>query len=103
MQRARRGVAMLCRLAFVESEARADLMQRLTLLAPFSERVPMQLGPWNPSLGTATAYAWFFWVHEREDAQRFEIIPPGTRDRLWKPYDVERFGLKTDAPLLEGA
>jgi hypothetical protein len=92
LERARRGVAMLCRLAFVESKARYDVMQSLTLLAPFAERVPMQLGSWNPKLASATAYAWFLWDKRNLGARRFEMIPPGTRLRLWAINDTARFG-----------
>lgn len=83
---ATQGVAVLARLAFLESAGRYDLMSRLTVLAPFSERVPMQLGSWDPDLSTATAYAWFVW---RKDVPRqpVHMIPPGTKARLTRPSD----------------
>lgn len=100
---ARRGVAMLCRLAFVESEGRHGLMTRKALSAPFSERVPMQLGSWDPDLSSATAYAWFFWLQPAALADspgRYAIeaawangctlerlIPPGTKARLTQTDD----------------
>lgn len=99
---ARRGVALLCRLAFIESTARFDIMQQLTVLAPFAERVPMQLGSWDPKLGSATAYAWFIWQHSDLGARRIEIIAPGTKQRLWREDDAARFGARVAAPLLEG-
>jgi len=80
------GVAVLARLAFLESAGRYDLMSRLTLLAPFSERVPMQLGSWDPGLSTATSYAWFCWCHD-VPRQPVHMIPPGTRARLTRPSD----------------
>ena len=51
---ARRGVAVLCRLAFLETVDRYCLHfcgeNHLTHLGIFCERVPMQLGPWNPEM-----------------------------------------------------
>lgn len=103
MQRARRGVAVLCRIAFIESDGRYDLFtgrRPLTLFAPFAERLPMQLGSWDPALRTATAYAWFLWRHGADPLPPF-IIPPGTRARLWHADDAERWGVKAPAPLLD--
>ena len=74
-----RGVAVLCRLAFLESADRFDLHfgdPGLWALAPFSERVPMQLGPWNPDCSTATAYAWFLFRNRRSRAPIIIHIPP---------------------------
>jgi hypothetical protein len=100
---ARRGVAVLCRLAFTESVGRYGLMQRKAMTAPFAERVPMQLGSWDPDLSSATAYAWFVWMQPtalddspfREaiaaawamDATLERIIPPGTCERLTRAND----------------
>lgn len=83
---ATKGVAVLARLAFLESAARYDLMSTLTLLAPFSERVPMQLGSWDPDLSTATAYAWFVFC-PGVPRQPVHMIPPGTKERLTRPSD----------------
>lgn len=104
---ARRGVAMLCRLAFIESVGRYGLMQRLALHAPFSERVPMQLGSWDPDLSSATAYSWFLWLQPgaieisplraaiagawSADAVLTSLIPPGTCARLTRPDDRVRY------------
>lgn len=102
---ATRGVALLCRLAFLESVDRYAPLYTgrhpLAVLAPFSERVPMQLGPWNPKCSTATAYAWFIFLKERR-SQDPVIWPigPGTRARLSRPDDVRRFCAPSDAPLL---
>lgn len=104
---ARRGVAVLCRLAFVESEGRYPLMRRLALKAPFAERVSIQLGSWDPDLKGATAYAWFIWMSDEAlaesparatieaawaiDTTLERVIPPGARDRLARPDDRQRF------------
>lgn len=107
LRNARRGVAMLCRLAFVESVGRFPLMQRMAVMAPFAERVPMQLGSWDPDLSSATAYAWFVWMQDDavetsplggaidvargQGANLIRIIPPGTCARLTRADDRQQF------------
>lgn len=104
MERARRGVAVLCRLAFLESSDRYALhfggAPGLALLAPFCERVPMQLGPWDPGCSSATAYAWFIYRHGHQGAPTIRAIPPGTAPRLTLPDDIRRFVKPTETPLL---
>ncbi len=106
LQVATRGVAVLCRQAFIESAKRFKLLfgqpNPLTVFAPFAERVPMQLGEWDPQGSTATAYAWFIW--HKPVTQMWPLvmaIPPGTRARLTKPDDVARFARKAETPLLD--
>lgn len=110
LQRARRGVAILARLAFFETDTRYPLFfgeTPLRVVAPFFERVPMHLGAWRPSGGTATAYAWFVWLKPFADPFAGELvqvipIPPGAKARLTRPDDARRFGAPAgDAPLLE--
>jgi hypothetical protein len=104
------GVAVLCRLSFLESAARYPLFFKskhpLSHVAYFVERVPMQLGLWNPKGSTATAYAWFIfhkkWPSE-DRAPEIMAIPPGTRARLTRPDDVRRFAHVQPMPLFEGA
>ncbi len=103
---ARRGVAVLCRMAFLESAARYELLHgpksRLAYVCPFIERVPMQLGSWDPELSSATAYAWFIFDKRQFFGGRWQgrAIPPGTKARLTRPDDVRRFARHTDLPLL---
>lgn len=104
LQRARTGVALLLRLAFLEGGERYKILGQgagtpLTLLSPFSERVAMTLGRWQTDAASATAYAWFFWMKGREPMAPI-WSGPGTRERLWKPDDAERFGWK--APAVRG-
>ena len=80
----------------------------LAWAAPFSERVPMQLGPWNPQASSATAYSWFGFMkpearYRAGIGERAVIIPipPGTRARLTKPDDAQRFGTKANTPLFD--
>ncbi len=104
-----RGVAVLCRLAFLESAERFDLLFRsehpLSHCAYFSERVPMTLGRWSPKASSATAYAWFFFDKEWPRLRSPELIaiPPGTRARLSRPEDVHRFAKRSETPLFNNS
>lgn len=115
LRRAARGVAILARASWYETIGRYGLFYgdtRLTLYAPFFERVPMTLGEWKPDASTATAYAWFVFMHPRvlPDWMRqlravdplFAVttgIAPGTRERLTRPDDARRFAVRAPAPL----
>lgn len=109
LQRARRGVALLLRLAFLEGGARYGLLygaEPLTLCGVFAERVPMTLGRWDPKASSATAYAWFLWRKGPSTSlgtgePRLLGIPPGTRERLTRPEDARRFGWRSEAGLLD--
>ncbi len=122
LRRARRGVAVLCRLSFLESAGRHPLFYGdypLDVLAPFTDRVPMTLGGWDPGASTATAYAWFVWFQDRarpawlDDVQAMtraatgehhiatRAIPPGTRARLTHANDARDWGVRGAAPLFE--
>jgi hypothetical protein len=108
LQRARRGVAMLCRLSWIESAGRYPLFfgeTPLTVFAPFAERVPMTLGRWDPKASTATGYAWFLWMHPPALVAAAQAcraispttpvilpIPPGTKARLTRATDARLFG-----------
>lgn len=101
---ARRGVAVLCRTAWLESADRYPLIwsghRPMTVFAPFIERVAMQLGSWDPELSAATSYSWFvFQKGARPMAPR--PIPPGTKRRLTHQSDVRRFAREMPAPLFD--
>lgn len=102
LERARRGVALLGRLNILEGVERYPLLAgpkaSLTLVAPFSERVPMVLGKWDPTVRSATAYGFFFWM-KGADPRPVHLIPPGTRERLWAREDAERYAWKEPMPL----
>lgn len=103
MARARRGVAFLLRLQFLEGVGRHRLLhgaEPLTACAVFAERVPMTLGRWDPAAASATAYAWFLWRKGAGGNPRLMSVPPGSRERLWRAEDAARFGCLRDAPLL---
>lgn len=104
---ARRGVAMLLRLQFIEGGRRHALFAQdcpLTILAPFSERVPMVKGRWDPDASSATAYAWFiFRKGAAPGPAAVHLIPPGSKDRLSRPGDLIRFGMAETSALFGDA
>lgn len=109
LKRARRGVAILIRTTFLDTLGRFplffDAARPLNLLAAFAERVPMQLGRWDPAGSTATPAAWFVWLKDPARAAcaipRLGLgdaggflgvgIPPGTKARLSRPSDARLF------------
>lgn len=106
--RARRGVAMLLRLVFLEGGKRYRLLHEdcpLSAVAPFSERVPMVKGRWDPDASSATAYAWFIWQKPGLGAAVTPpivlAIPPGTRARLSRAGDAPHFNGQAAAPLFD--
>lgn len=89
------GVAMLVRLAFLESETRYSALFRdcpPDEIAQFVERVPMVKGRLSKEATTATAYAWLIWRTDRVTIARqprstkFTWIPP-CRARLQRDAD----------------
>ncbi|WP_146090244.1 hypothetical protein [Rhodoblastus acidophilus] len=96
---ARVGVALLCRLQWLETEERHALLSEFppSLVAIFSERVPMCEGGYDPKCKSASAYAWFIWKRQ-EDGQwprcladgQFTafLIPPGQKKAWFKPSDL---------------
>lgn len=93
LQLARVGVAIFVRLQWLEGEGRYErIFSKMppTLIAFFSERVPLCKGRWDPDGGTATAYLWLVWVKGHKPDAPF-WIPPIAKDTLTRPYDAERF------------
>ncbi|MDP3405061.1 MAG: hypothetical protein Q8S03_10255 [Brevundimonas sp.] len=98
-----RGVAMLMRAGVLEGQGRHGLLYGdcpLTVVAPFSERLPMGKGRYDPDLSSAAFYAWFFFVKPEAGADRFMTavggrrwpmvlpIAPGARARLFRRSDL---------------
>ncbi|WP_181180369.1 SAM-dependent methyltransferase [Mesorhizobium sp. B1-1-7] len=99
---ARRGVAMLVRIAFLEGEGRyARLFKRTppSLIAQYVERVPMHRGRWVIDGKSATAYCWLVWHKPtpRAPDPPFMWIPK-SRVALSRPDDWLRFGGCMDLP-----
>lgn len=90
-----RGVAIVARLAFLETIGRYELVHGTagcSHVVVFSERVPMQLGEWNPEADTATAYALFVWQKCSPRGGPFlRAFPPGTEKLYTHPADRRLF------------
>lgn len=82
---ARRGVALLLRLQFLEGAGRFARVfgtdRRPAVVAPFAERVPMIEGVWDPEASSATAYAWFVWLTTPAPVTIIDTIAPGAAQR----------------------
>lgn len=86
------GVAVLVRLAFLESDDRYEALFRRnppTIVAQFVERVPMFKGRLDPGGSTATAYCWLVW-HKTAERRPFTWIAP-CRRRLERPGDYDGY------------
>ena len=88
------GVALLCRLQWLEGGSRyTGLFEKTppTKVLVFCDRVAMVKGRYDPDATTATAYAWFIWRrgHMRRKVRGPELqwIPPGTKARLYRAGD----------------
>jgi hypothetical protein len=87
------GIAMFMRVQWLDSIGRYERIFKdkpPTLIAFFAERVNLCKGRWDPEGSTATAYMWLVWIKGAEPRAPF-WIPPGCREALTKPDDVERF------------
>jgi hypothetical protein len=105
LKAARTGVILApCRLAMLESDERCPLLYEganpLTCMWPFVERVPMQLGSWDPNLSTATAYAAFVF-HKGRAPMPIDAFRTGTKATYWRDEDVLRFAHPAPIPLFE--
>jgi len=82
------GVAIIVRTAFLEGVGRYQKIFRLnppSIVAQFTERVPMVKGRLTAKGSTATAYCWLVWMMGEEGA-RMMWIPP-CRKELEQPGD----------------
>ena len=90
LYRANSGVAVLVRIAFLESVGRYHALFRTdppSDIYQFAERVPMQKGILNRKGSTATAYCWVVWNKEgRKLPTLFNWIGP-CRSRLERDSD----------------
>lgn len=116
------GLAMLLRLNWLQGLERQSLFNDLppAMLAIHHDRVPMHKGRWEPAGSTMTAYCWVIWTQEHisrwrdkraQGAWRAVALPTiptgfieqGARDRHMTQADIDQFGHRTAAPLLEPA
>lgn len=87
------GVAIFAQVRICEGLGRYETIYRLrppTVCAFFVERAACIKGEWDPRNSTATAYWWLLWLKGQQPRPPF-WIPPGCRESLTKPDDVERF------------
>lgn len=84
---ARAGVAMLVRMAFLESIERYEglFRQHPPTIGIFTERVPMFRGRLDPAGSTATAYVWLVW--SRDVPPKAPLWIPPCRKTLERPDD----------------
>ncbi len=89
------GVAMLVRVQWLHTVQRYERLFRdmpPAEVALFVERVAMVKGRWDPEASTATDYCWVIWRRGVQGAAtRLTWIPPGCKERLTEPTDVQRF------------
>jgi len=91
------GVALFVRQQWLEGVTRyGELFSKHppALVAQFAERVNLKKGEWDPDGDTLTAYCWVVWVkggRMLNGDTRLMWIPPGQRDALTRPDDIERF------------
>lgn len=73
------GVAVLVRTMFLESVGRFHRLfsqKPPSIVAQFSERVPIVKGRIDPSATSATGYAWVVWHVSRKNSTKLVWIPP---------------------------
>lgn len=108
LQLARRGVAVLVRTAFLESEERFDELYSIRpphLIAQHVERVPMHRGRWVADGTSATSYCWLAWRTNAAPAlpgSAFVWIPKSRRT-LARHDDWLRFSACQDLPKTHAA
>lgn len=86
---AEKGVAMLVRIAFLESAERYTTLFRThppSDIIQFVERLPMQKGIVNRDGSSATAYCWLVWRKGAPNGTHFHWFPP-CRKRLERDSD----------------
>jgi hypothetical protein len=95
---AREGVAILARTVFLESVGRHERIfsrNPPTIVAQFTERVPMLKGRLDKSASTATGYCWLVWKRKKRKTEpRLVWIPP-CRKALEREGDYDRPSLTT--------
>ena len=94
---AQEGVALFVRQQWLEGVGRyGELFSKYppALVAQFAERVNLKKGEWDPDGDTLTAYCWVVWIKDEDLANgdtSLMWIPPGQREALTRPDDIERF------------
>ena len=74
-----KGIGAVIRSVWFETVDRYERLFRdnpPTFYAPFSDRVPMVKGRYDPNASTATAYSWFVWAYDRQQPSEVVHIKP---------------------------
>ena len=92
---AKESTAIFARTQFIESVGRYERLFKQnppTIIAQFTERVPIIKGRLSANASTATSYAWFIWESSQRRVPKFKTevqwIPP-TRAKLERRIDYE--------------
>lgn len=91
LQIATAGVAVFVRSVFIESTGRYERLFSTnppTIMAQFSERVPLNKGRARKDATTATAYCWLVWLKGVHGDTRLTWVPP-CRKKLERDGDYE--------------
>ena len=99
---AREGVAILARTVFLESVGRHERIfshNPPTIVAQFTERVPMLRGRLDKSASTATGYCWLVWKRKKRKAEPRLIWIPPCGKALEREGDYERPSLASVPPV----
>lgn len=118
------GVAFFVRLGWLAGQERYRTIygpRPPRFVCPFSERVALIEGVWDPEASTATDYAWYIWtLDETSEYRRMPEVwhlPPGMQDRYTRNSDMSlaspgeaarrakarKAAAAGDLPLFEGA
>lgn len=72
------GVAFFCRIGWIAGQERFHTIFRdfpVTYFCPFSERVALIEGVWDPEASSATDYAWFIWIRGAAPQPVTHLLP----------------------------
>ncbi|XKM42008.1 SAM-dependent DNA methyltransferase [Rhizobium ruizarguesonis] len=91
------GVAVFCRLGWLSSQSRYDRLfgwNAPAYVCPFSERVSLIQGAWDPDTSSATDYAWYIWIKDHfpsEARPRSTVwhLQPGMQERYTRLSDMD--------------
>ena len=83
------GVAVLCRVTWMESSKREPFFEenQVSIFAPFIGRLAMFKGRVDQKGASATAYAWFVWIKDSDKDTKLVRIPFNSRKRFEKQSD----------------
>lgn len=105
LTRAKFGVAVLVRSAFLEGQERHRSLfssLRPSLVLQFVERVPMVKGRLDQDASTATSYCWVVWMGRGANLTEFDWLSP-CRSRLERDTDYPKPDVAlAPAPLFDG-